>query len=102
MFLVREIYFPGVGFIVNGLFWSFTTLVIAIWRKKVRNITWKELDLRKPESLWKTIGISALILAATMTSLIAFNILIDHLPFSLVADNSSESAVSKFGNLKGN
>ena len=102
MFLVREIYIPKVGFIANGLFWSFTTLVIATWRMKVRNVTWKELGLRKPDNLWKTLGIAALILAATMISLIAFNILIDQLPFSLASDTSSESAVSKFGNLKGN
>jgi len=102
MFLVREIYIPKVGFITNGLFWSFTTLMIAIWRMKVRNITWKELGLRKPDNFGKTLGISALILAATIISLIAFNILADHLPFSLAADTSSESAVSKFGNLKGN
>ena len=102
MFLVREIYIPKVGFITNGLFWSFTTLVIAMWRMKVRNITWKDLGLQKPGNLWKTLGVATLILAATMISLIAFNILIDHLPFSLGTDNSSESAVSKFGNLKGN
>ena len=102
MFLVREIYIPKVGFITNGLFWSFTTLVIAIWRMKVRNVTWKELGLLKPDNLGKTLGISAIILATTMISLIAFNILIDHLPFSLATDTSSESAVSKFGNLKGN
>jgi len=102
MFLVREIYFSKVGFIANGLFWSFTTLVIATWRMKVRNVTWKELGLRKPDDLRKTIGVAALVLAATMVSLIAFNIVIDHLPFSITADTSSESAVSKFGNLKGN
>ena len=102
MFLVREIYFPKVGFITNGLFWSFTTLVIAMWRMKVRNVTWKELGLIKPDNFGKTLGVSALILATTMISLIAFNILIDHLPFSLGADTSSKSAVSKFGNLKGN
>ena len=102
MFLIREIYIPKVGFITNGLFWSFTTLVIAMWRMKVRNVTWKELGLRKPDDIGKTLGISALILVTTMISLIAFNILIDYLPFSLGADTSSESAVSKFGNLKGN
>ena len=102
MFLIREIYIPKLGFIGNGLFWSLTTLFIATWRMKVRNVTWNELGLRKPDNLWKTLGIAALILATTMISLIAFNILIDHLPFSLTADTSSESAVSKFGNLKGN
>ena len=54
MFLIREIYFSNVGFIVNGLFWSFSTLVIAIWRMKVRNISWKDLGLRKPVSIKKT------------------------------------------------
>jgi len=102
MFLVREIYIPKVGFITNGLFWSFTTLVIAIWRMKVRNVTWKELGLRKPDNFGKTLGISVLILAATMISLMAFNILKDHLPFSIASDTSTESAVSKFGDLKGN
>ncbi len=102
MFLVREIYIPKVGFIANGLFWSLTTLVIATWRMKVRNITWQELGLRKPDNLWKTLGVAVLILGVTMISLVAFNIFIDHLPFSLEADTSSESAVSKFGNLKGN
>jgi len=102
MFLVREIYIPKVGFIANGLFWSLTTLVIATWRMKVRNVTWQELGLRKPDNLWKTLGVAVLILGVTMISLVAFNIFIDHLPFSLEADTSSESAVSKFGNLKGN
>jgi len=69
---------------------------------KVRNITWQELGLRKPDNLWKTLGVAVLILGVTMISLVAFNIFIDHLPFSLEADTSSESAVSKFGNLKGN
>ncbi len=101
MFLVREIYIPKVGFIANGLFWSFTTLIVATWRMKVRNVTWKDLGLRKPENSWKTLGIAALILAATMISLIAFNIFKDHLPFSMASDTSSESAVSKFGDLKG-
>jgi len=102
MFLIREIYIPKVGFIANGLFWSFTTLIVATWRMKVRSVTWKELGLRKPDNLWKTLGIAALILATTMISLIAFNIFKDHLPFSMASDTSSESAVSKFGDLKGN
>jgi len=29
MFLVREICFPALDFIVNGLFWSLTTLLFA-------------------------------------------------------------------------
>jgi hypothetical protein len=102
MFLVREIYIPKIGFIANGLFWSFTTLVVATWRMRARGITWKELGLRKPKNLVKTLGVSALILATIMISIISFQIIKDHLPFSLTADTSSESAVSKFGELNGN
>ncbi len=102
MFLIREIYFPKIGFVANGLFWSLTSLGIAMWRMKVRNVAWKDLGLRKPDKLGKTLGMAALILAATMISLIAFNIIKDQLPFSLSPDTSSESAVSKFGDLKGN
>ena len=102
MFLVREIYIPKAGFIANGLFWSFTTLVVATWRMRVRNVTWKELGLRKPKSFGKTLGVSALILATVMISLITFEIIKDHLPFSIAPDTSPESAVSKFGDLNGN
>ena len=49
MFLVREIYFPTVGFIANGLFWSFTTLIITSGRMNVRGVTWNALGLSKPE-----------------------------------------------------
>ena len=58
MFLIREIYFKQVGFIVNGLFWSFSTLAIATWRMKARGISWKDLGLRKPESIKITLLVS--------------------------------------------
>ena len=102
MFLVREIYIPKIGFLANGLFWSFTTLVVATWRMKVRNVTWKELGLCKPTSFWRTLGVSAIILATVVISMVAFEIIKDLLPFSIVPDTSTESAVSKFGDLKGN
>ncbi len=102
MFLVREIYLPKVGFIANGLFWSFTTLVVASWRMKVRGVSWKDLGLRKPENLGKTLGVSAIIFVTVIISIVSFEIIKDHLPFSLASDTSSESAVSKFGDLKGN
>ena len=102
MFLVREIYIPKAGFIANGLFWSFTTLLVATWRMKVRNVTWKELGLQKPKSLGKTLGVSVLILVAVVISIMTFEIVKDNLPFSITPDSSSENAVSKFGNLKGN
>jgi CAAX protease family protein len=102
MFLIREFSIPKANFMVNGLFWSFTSLAVAWWRMKVRGITWKDLGLRKPNNIGKTIGVSALILTSTVISLVAFNLIIDHLPFSLAPDSSPENATSKFGNLKGN
>ncbi len=102
MFLVREITIPKVGFITNGLFYSFTTLVVAIWRMRVRGVTWKELGLRKPENFKKTLMVTAIILITVMASIIIFEIIKDHLPFLIAPDTSPESAVSKFGDLKGN
>ncbi len=102
MFLIREVYFPQFGFMVNGLFWSLTTLVVATWRMRVRNVTWKELGLRKPKSLGKTLGISVLILVAVVLSIMAFEIIKDALPFTIAPDTSPETAASKFGNLEGN
>jgi hypothetical protein len=102
MFLIREIYFPEVGFIANGLFWSLTALVVATWRMRARGVTWKDLGLRKPKSIRKTFVVSAIILAAVVISIMTFQIIKDQLPFSLASDTSSETAVSKFGELKGN
>lgn len=102
MFLVREIYVSKIGFLANGLFWSLATLIVATWRMRVRKVTWKELGLRKPKSFGKTIGISIIILAAVIISLMVFEIIKDNLPFSIAPDNSSENAPAKFGELKGN
>ena len=102
MFLVREIYIPKVGFITNGLFWSFTTLAVAMWRMRVRGVTWKELGLRKPKNFGKTLGVSSLILVLVIVSILVFEIVKDNLLLSISPDTSSESAVSKFGDLKGN
>lgn len=102
MFLIRELYIPKVGFIANGLFNSITTLAVAMWRMKARGITWRDLGLRTPKNFLKTVGISALILATALVSIIIFEIVKDQFPFEIAPDTSSESALSKFGNLKGN
>ena len=102
MFLVREIYMPKVGFIANGLFWSITTLGIATWRMRVRAVSWKDLGLNRPENIGKTLGVSVIIFVGVIISIMSFEILKDQLPLSLAADTSPESAVSKFGELKGN
>ena len=102
MFLVREVYVPKLDFIVNGLFWSLTTLVVATWRMKVRGVSWKDLGLSKPGHLGKTIGISAMILVVIIASIMLFELVKDLLPFSIAEDASSENAVSRFGDLSGN
>jgi membrane protease YdiL (CAAX protease family) len=65
-------------------------------------VSWKELGLRKPKHIGKTIGVSILILVGVVASIMSFEMVKDHLPFSLAPDTSSESAPSKFGDLKGN
>ncbi|MDG2194054.1 MAG: CPBP family intramembrane metalloprotease [Polaribacter sp.] len=102
MFLIRELYIPKIGFIANGLFNSLTTLAVAMWRMKARGITWRDLGLKAPKNFLKTVGITALILTTTLVSIIIFEIVKDQLPFEIAPDTSSESALSKFGNLKGN
>lgn len=62
MFAIREVSIPNTNFLVTGLFWSFTTLIVATWRMRVRGVTWKELGLRKPKRcknynvLWLNFG----------------------------------------------
>ena len=102
MFLIREVYFSQLPFIANGLMWSFSTLIIALWRMEVRNITWKDLGLRKPENLLKTLLITIGILMAIPILIIVFQQVQNLLPFNLSPDTSSQDAVSKFGDLKGN
>lgn len=102
MFLIREVYFPDVGFIINGLFWSFSTLIIALWRMKVRDVSWKDLGLHKPKSIKKMVLVSVGILIATVTSIVLFNSIKDALPFLTEQDVSEGNSSSKFGDLKGN
>ncbi|MDC8003684.1 CPBP family intramembrane metalloprotease [Aureisphaera galaxeae] len=102
MFLIREVYFEDLHFIANGLMWSSSTLIVAMWRMKVRNISWKDLGLRKPENLLKTFLVTVGILAAIPVGIMIFKITQDFLPFTLAPDMSSENAASKFGDLKGN
>ena len=100
MFLIREVYIPKVSFLVNGLFWSLTTLIVASWRMRVRNVSWREIGLHKPKRILKTLGISVVILIAVVISMIIFEIVKDSLP--IAPDTSPETAVLKFGDLKGN
>jgi len=102
MFLVREIYFPRLGFIANGLFWSLTTLAVASWRMRARGVGWRDLGLRRPKSLPLALLCAGGILVAVLASVVFFELVKDRLPLPLPADTSEAAAVSKFGNLAGN
>jgi len=102
MFLIREVYFPSLGFLANGLFWSLTTLVVATWRMRARGVNWSALGLSKPENVKRVVVATAAILGMAVASIVIFEILKDQFSWGLSPDTSTESAVSKFGNLKGN
>jgi hypothetical protein len=100
MFLIRELYFTELPFIANGLLWSSATLIVAMWRMRVRSMTWKDLGLRKPESWLRTLLVTLGILAAIPILIILFQQISEMLSISLAADTSAEDAVAKFGDLK--
>ena len=102
MFLVREIRISNAGFITNGIINSFTALVVASLIMRVREITWKELGLSKPKSLKTALMVTGFILVFTPVSIMIFELIKDQLPFLLAPDTSEKSAISKFGDLKGN
>ncbi|MBT3321004.1 MAG: CPBP family intramembrane metalloprotease [Anaerolineae bacterium] len=102
MFLIREVYFESLGFLANGLFWSFTTLILAAWRMRARGVTWAEIGLYKPSDVKKLIRATVFTLGMAIGGIILFEILKDQFAWSLSPDTSSESAVSKFGDLKNN
>ena len=102
IFLVREVYFQSLGFLANGLFWSFTGLAVAVWRMKARGVTWNELGLCKPAHLKKLVTGTAITLGMAIGSIVIFEILKDQFAWNLSPDTSNEAAVSKFGNLENN
>lgn len=102
MFLIRQVYVSSLGFITNGLFWSFTTLAVATWIMKARGVRWSELGLRKSTSLNTSVVATLSILVLAIGSVIVFEVLKDQLHAGLAPDTSNESAVSKFGDLEGN
>ena len=102
MFLIRELYFNELPFIANGLLGSSATLIVAMWRMRVRSMTWKDLGLRKLESWLRTLLVILGILGAIPILIILFQQISEMLPISLAADTSAEDAVAKFGDLKDN
>jgi hypothetical protein len=55
MFGVGELYVSGLGFVANALLMSFVTSIVASWRMRARGVTWRDVGLRKPDSLKKTL-----------------------------------------------
>ena len=102
MFLIREVYFSEIGFIANGLLWSFTALAVATWRMKVRGVSWTDLGLCKPRSYKDGLIATLAVLGLAVVSVIVFQVMKDQLALGIAPDNSGESAVSKFGDLRGN
>lgn len=102
MFLVRELYFPELHFIANGLMWSFSTLIVAMWRMRARRVTWKGLGLKMPDNLLKTLLVTIGILIAIPICIIIFQQIQNIFSLDLAPDTSGEDAVGKFGDLKDN
>lgn len=102
MFLVRELWLPGLDFIANALFYSLTGLVVASWRMRVRGVSWRTLGLCRPRSLLETVLVAGGILAITVLAIVTFEILKDQLPFAIAPDISTETAATRFGDLRGN
>lgn len=102
MFLVRELDVPPIGFIANGLLWSLTTLAVASWRMRARGVTWADLGLRAPDDTKQALLATGAILGLAVGSIVLFQIVSDQLALGLAPDASGESAVAKFGDLRGN
>jgi len=102
MFLIREVYFPSLHFIANGLFWSLTTLLIATWRMRARGISWADLGLRKLDKYQQAIIATVVIFILIVTLVVVFQAIAEQFFPNLKPDTSNQSAVSKFGDLYGN
>ena len=100
MFLVRTIHFESIGFWGNTLFKSISTVGVATMLLYYRKQSWRDLGLTKPKNLWKMLGIVAISLAATIISIMFFEIFLRDL-FA----NGNEIAVeseSRFSQIEGN
>jgi len=102
MFLIREVYFPSLGFIFNGLFWSLTAFAFATWRMRARGITWADLGLCRPKNIKMAAIATFVILGMAIAFIVVFQVVIDQVELGIAPDTSNESAVEKFGSLQGN
>lgn len=102
VFLIREVYFSGIGFIANGLFWSLTALIVASVLMRRRGMKFSDLGLRRPDSFKKALIATVVILGLTLLLVIAFEIIKDQFAIRLAPDRSEQNASEKFGALAGN
>lgn len=102
MFLIRTVYFHQFSFIANGLMWSFTTLIVATWRMKVRGISWADLGLRRPESYKKSFIATVSILIMVIGFIVIFEMIKEGFQLDFASDQSESKASKKFGQLKDN
>lgn len=101
LFTVRQIYIPQLGYIASVILGSLIAFGVATWRMKSRNVSWKDLGLRKPKSYLKTILTAGLIVGSVIVFIISFEIIKDVFSLNLAPDTSS-SSTSRFGDLEGN
>lgn len=102
MFAIREVYFSQFNFITNGLFWSFTSLIVASIFMRIRGVSWQDIGLCKPQNVKNAVLATGFIFAFSIISILLFQILKDHLGIDIAADKSNQQAKAKFGDLTGN
>jgi len=99
MFLVREIHIDAFGFWGYALFKSCAAVGVASFLLYYRKQSWKDLGFKKPHNFLKSLGITFIVLAGTIISIMIFEVLLRDILFGS-ADEVSKS--QQFNELKGN
>jgi hypothetical protein len=102
MFLIREVYFAQFNVMTNGLFWSLTTLVVAIIFMRIRGTSWQEIGLCRPKNYKNALLATVFIFTFTIISILIFQTVKEQIGWQVAPDNADEKAASKFGELAGN
>ncbi|TGV00711.1 CPBP family intramembrane glutamic endopeptidase [Flavivirga rizhaonensis] len=97
LFLVREInVFGHLGSVILG---SIMALIVANWRMKKRDVSWKDLGLRKPENIKKQLWVGVSIIVAVLVMAIMTKVLKNYFPDVFPTNENTDN---KFAYLKGN
>ncbi|WP_108807518.1 CPBP family intramembrane glutamic endopeptidase [Aquimarina spinulae] len=88
MFLIRETFIPNTHYLVTGFLYSGTTLLVATWQMRRREVTWKSLGLIRPKNITKTFLNAGIIFITIIVTLLIFNLIQDSF---LVVKESSEA-----------